>query len=122
MMGFGEVYSGIEYLKELKSSLAVSYDDDTCPVCGNKMNIISIKYNMPNRINEDGEEEEVDDVIVNIRFECDCGFCSPIQHLKNGEEVTIPLYDKSIDRLLENFKKCNTRRIPKLNRIQIRRK
>lgn len=121
-MGFGEVYSGMKYLNELKSSLAVSYDDNTCPVCGNKMDLISVKYINHKKVNEDSEEDEIEEIITNIRFECKCGFCAPIQHLKNGEEITVPLYSKSIDRLLENFKKCNTRRIPKLNRIQIRRK
>lgn len=95
--------SGVKYLNEMKLSLAVSYDDDTCPVCGNKMTLVKVMLN--NSIEND------------VRFECEqCGFNAPIQRLRNGESVTIPLYDKSIDKFIKFFKENDGKRILRRSR------
>lgn len=84
------LHTGIEYRKDkVKFTPAIIFDDDTCPMCGEKMERIVIQsFDIPST----------------VRFECkNCWFYAPIRHSTENLAIPLPLYDNLIAEFIEGF-------------------
>ena len=95
-----ELYTGINNFKNKKPIQAIIFYDNTCPICGNKLELIVKKIFKEN---------------VLIRYECNkCHYICPIKYEItniecNKDKCDIPnikpLYDTSIYNFIQNFGK-----------------
>ena len=83
--------TGIDRLKNRNTKDALIFYDDTCPYCGNNLQIETIYVDSKTKIN--------------IRYYCsECGFICPIKYDK---EKTTPIYDDTIYNFINDFGKID---------------
>lgn len=97
--------TGISHLNKSKPSEAIIFGDDTCPKCGNLMEI---------------EKKWLQGIQISVRYLCRrCGFVCPIRHDENNMEKLYPTYDKSVFNFLTNFGKDIHDRITEISKREI---
>lgn len=97
--------TGISRLNKSKPSEAIIFGDNTCPKCGNKMEI---------------EYKWLQGKQIAVRYLCKyCKFICPIKHDESNMEKLHPTYDKSVFNFLSNFGKDIRDRITEISKREI---
>lgn len=97
--------TGISHLNKSEPSEAIIFGDDTCPKCGNKMEV---------------EYKWLQGIQIAVRYLCKhCKFVCPVKHDENNMDKLSPTYDKSIFNFLSNFGRDIHDRIKDISKREI---